>query len=864
MDLTTFQAERRTSQDSAIDRIRPSIEEGLEQHAQQQDDWTAEILAAVGAVYFATHAAETGGLPVIGLDAFLDTIGANLALTTVTAPGDERAEQVERMSLWLGVAAVNAATFDAATETDPLGLGVEWVTMNDDHVRHIHREVRGDRRTPGQPFNVDGFDLLYPGQPVGPPHIWIGCRCSLRVLLLSEEEQVSELVASVAPDYAGGMVAFKPTKPDQLVVDGGDPPEDLHVTMAFLGDDVSDMPDGAVNAVHAGAKAAARLTPTTAKVAGVGRLGDADPPATVLFLNGEDLARARSALLDSMSSYGTEEFHPQHEPYIAHLTLGFGLDPNDYQDLVGTEFELDRVDVHMGGNVTTYQNEREEESAGLLPWNAVLVVEDTPSGDRRLFESKSLTWRDLPLPFMWQKVNAEGHAGSVVVGRIDEIWREGDQLRGRGVFNDSSEAREVIELRRNDMVRGVSVDADSAQITFDEENELVRFTAGRIAGATIVPIPAFQEATLNLEEGREAADALLDVEADAEMTATLAEFAVTDKSWNGDSSRFTPEEWRKSTILHRKSTEGQDPLTKSLHSLPILEPNGDLNRNAVHAAAGRINQVTNATSEEIAAAKKRLRSAYNRLNEDPPESVQATAVSLVAAGVRALDSQLFADPELSGPTPLTVDGEHVFGHLAIWGTCHTGFPRVCKTPPHSLTDYAYFRTGVVDTDAGELPIGQITLGSGHARGGLTMFQAMEHYANTATAVADVTAGEDDWGIWFSGALRDITPEKLRELKAAPLSGDWRMVRGHLELMAALCVNLPGYPVPRTSAAIQDGEQVSLVAAGIVEPGNINLDELNRSVIRMVNSANKRLARIERAKTKMRVLRVQAARNLVGN
>jgi hypothetical protein len=69
---------------------------------------------------------------------------------------------------------------------------------------------------------------------------------------------------------------------------------------------------------------------------------------------------------------------------------------------------------------------------------------------------------------------------------------------------------------------------------------------------------------------------------------------------------------------------------------------------------------------------------------------------------------------------------------------------------------------------------------------------------------------------------------VRELRAAPLSGDWRDVRGdNLELIAALAVNSPGFPVPRVGVAA--GIQVSLVAAAVVapaEPAEFTRDGLN--------------------------------------
>jgi hypothetical protein len=177
----------------------------------------------------------------------------------------------------------------------------------------------------------------------------------------------------------------------------------------------------------------------------------------------------------------------------------------------------------------------------------------------------------------------------------------------------------------------------------------------------------------------------------------------------------------------------------------------------------------------------------------------------------------FADPLLDGPTALTVTDEgRVFGHLALWGTCHTGFDGVCIEPPHSETDYAYFRTGVVHADTGEqVPVGQISMGGGHAKTGMRWRPALAHYDSTSSAVADVACGEDEWGIWVAGQTRDnLTDQQMRELRASPLSGDWRAVNSdNLELIAALAVNVQGFPVPRVGVAA--GLQVSLVAAAPV-------------------------------------------------
>ena len=83
-------------------------------------------------------------------------------------------------------------------------------------------------------------------------------------------------------------------------------------------------------------------------------------------------------------------------------------------------------------------------------------------------------------------------------------------------------------------------------------------------------------------------------------------------------------------------------------------------------------------------------------------------------------------------------------------------------------------------------------------------------------VAIVASGEDPYGIWVAGVVKPgVSPGRLMELRAAKLSGDWRRIGGMFRLVAMLAVNVPGFPVPRLRVGMHNGEQVSLVAAGLV-------------------------------------------------
>lgn len=201
--------------------------------------------------------------------------------------------------------------------------------------------------------------------------------------------------------------------------------------------------------------------------------------------------------------------------------------------------------------------------------------------------------------------------------------------------------------------------------------------------------------------------------------------------------------------------------------------------------------------------------------------------ALTAANI-VYDIDDFRDPKLDRLTPIQVtrDGR-VFGHLAGWKTEHIGRPG--RMPPRG-TDYRFFHQGVVPTSAGDLPVGHLTLGTGHAGAG-NVTAAAAHYDNTGSQVASVRVGEDAHGIWFAGRTVPTADDMQRQiLRRSSLSGDWRKVQGQYELVAALAVNVPGFPIPRTETLVASGaDDGMLVAAGIVRNGPITFDEVQALV-----------------------------------
>jgi len=520
----------------------------------------------------------------------------------------------------------------------------------------------------------------------------------------------------------------------------------------------------------------------------------------------------------------------------------------------------------------TFVDDLPLDTAPVATWSGVIGMEGELTGDGRLIELNALRWDDLPLPLRYVSSDVGSHDGAQVVGRINSVTRgQGGTIEAEGDFDMSSDVgREAARQVGEGLTTGVSMDLDDVSFEirvaadyFDEgdpllamllgedeeggemptddegrivvaemkpDDEISVTTSGRLRAATIVAIPAFAGAKIELT-----GDPI-----PAELAAAEAEFAdepVSDKPWSDfTQADYDEDQWFRATALHKNG----DSRTKSDNGLPIREPDGTLNRNGVHNAASRFGQV-DAPAEAKAAAAATLRGAYDTLGEEPPEAIaQAAAETLVAGAIPlAPPADWFNDPHFTAHHPLKItDDGRVFGHLAEWGVCHISHtaPGQCTTAPNSASDYAYFHTGSIVTKEGaEIAIGHITLDTNHAGETLTPARAAAHYENTGTVVADVVAGEDAYGIWVAGALRpSITPEQIRAMRAAPLSGDWRRIGYALELVAALSVNVPGFGIPRPRGLVAGGVVTSLVAAGMLPPrkvrrpgtdGALSLDDL---------------------------------------
>lgn len=399
-------------------------------------------------------------------------------------------------------------------------------------------------------------------------------------------------------------------------------------------------------------------------------------------------------------------------------------------------------------------------------WYGVLAPLGEPSGDGRMIASPdggTPRTRPMPVPLLYQDALAPIHGGAVAVGLIRQAWVDPDtgDLMGAGTFDlTDPRAAAVAAKVASGNLGWVSVDLDDTTMEY--------------------------------------------VEADGAPEGSGLDVAM---------------DWRLmgATLVSQPAF----PTAKIRMGIAPDQPQADAPAAAVAADTALAASTTLGAPLPPAAG-------VLRTGAPPPPGGTVQFGTATAVGF-APSAAWFDDPRLDGPTPLTVtDDGRVFGHLAAWDVCHTGFPGQCVVAPKSASAYAYFHLGTVRTAEGtDVAVGSLTLDTDHAaepwstreRMAWSLRDAQRHYADTGMAAAVVRAGEDEYGIWVAGAV--LPGADVVTLRRAPLSGDWRKVGGSLELVGALAVNQPGFPVPRWRTG-QDAELYALCAAGAIRRPQVSI------------------------------------------
>ena len=579
MNLLEFKAERSARFDRLGRELSTEVEKALREYAAGDADWADGLADAATVLWLEGYSGiDRSGRP--DEKAVKKRILANLANTST--PSDPPSEvQVGRVTNWLVSYVVNDSANAAG---DKIGNPLKrWTTMHDSSVRHAHAELDGQTIRMSGTFDVNGSALRFPGDPVGSPENWIECRCVLAVGVLNRKASnrgMEFVVAGVPTKKQEPTAPAEETQPAPEVDDPEEIADDPNIDDEELVDDVTEIP------IH-GVAASEGKPSGDGRMFALGALSNRDLPLPVRF-----------------------EFVGNH-----------GGDTS----MVDTIGRIDNMWLDPATNEYRYTG-------------AIIM-------------------------------NSE-HGPLAVEGIIDGRYRS-ISVEVDNVALDVSEERAAMKARileEQDRVEPADAEVSAPAKMSDEEIEslldvfigdgtmpLTTFSQARICGFTIVPIGAMSDAYVAL--GHEFKDQLDEKDAaaltacgcnadgltaaeltekfselqDWEITELIGEpadradfdfhtsFAEIDEgSWDGSAGNYTDEQWYAATIIH---TNG-DSKVKGDNKLPIKTPDGKLSRAGVHAAAGRVDQ-TDASPEQISAAKASLRAAYKQLGEEPPEGLTA-------------------------------------------------------------------------------------------------------------------------------------------------------------------------------------------------------------------------------------------------
>lgn len=291
-------------------------------------------------------------------------------------------------------------------------------------------------------------------------------------------------------------------------------------------------------------------------------------------------------------------------------------------------------------------------------WRGVIApLNKADAAGRKIRMAGAPYTRRLPLPLRYQDADYGAHNEARSVGNIERVWIEGSSLWGEGRFDvHDPYAQQVIRKIRNGFVRHMSAD-----IIYEPKD--------RLAGATIVDIPAFEDAEikeLRVADGVEEEKDEEEVDRQYQTVEVAAFRVVGDmdlplasrgREWDSSAATRRVGEWAGGDDLdparYRRAffyqDEDSDPSLKGSYKLPFAD-----------VIDGRLTAVPRA----IFAVAGVLEGA--RGGVDIPDSDKETIRRRVSAWYRRM-ADVFDDSSLVAPwdreESMSSDDDESFGGL---------------------------------------------------------------------------------------------------------------------------------------------------------------------------------------------------------
>lgn len=272
--------------------------------------------------------------------------------------------------------------------------------------------------------------------------------------------------------------------------------------------------------------------------------------------------------------------------------------------------------------------------ARIVPYNVPAIVSDPPHFRpyQETFLPRSVTNTADRVKIWMNFEHQQGLQG--IIGHGIQLDDKPDALYGSFRIHDNPDGEKALGLVREGILTGLSVEfvpLKSQKIANGWARERVHIDKVSLCMADK---SAYKQAAV-LAVRTEPVEAIMVPEFPGELlerlTALGAEplqrMSISKRPWDGSPSRFTDEEYQRSCLIDR----GGDAPPKERCSLPVLEPNGDLNVNALGPAAaalaGARTPLAGVSREQKAAAARKLVRYYRAAQQEPPASLTLLAKS---------------------------------------------------------------------------------------------------------------------------------------------------------------------------------------------------------------------------------------------
>lgn len=185
-------------------------------------------------------------------------------------------------------------------------------------------------------------------------------------------------LTAAGEEHTGGMIALVPANPDELLVDGGLPADELHLTLAYLGEDVTGMDRDSRTRLLDDVRAIAEATPPVeAEVMGHAAFNPTGAhdrePCAVHLVSGPALTDLKAAF----AAHDTSE----HPVFLPHITAGPGLEPSALNFVGPVLFDRLRValadevvDFPLGGQADDPTDDPDAEEAPMPEQDAAVTA----------------------------------------------------------------------------------------------------------------------------------------------------------------------------------------------------------------------------------------------------------------------------------------------------------------------------------------------------------------------------------------------------------------------------------------------------------------------------------------------------------